>query len=85
MYKYYLWYDKLRMRTSKFVTGTLWATGVIVTMASKENPPRNGSGRQEIDDLPGKSHFDKPESNSDKQKLDKGRYIKAKTVWQIHM
>ena len=85
------------MRTTKFIAGTLRATGVIVSMVSKENQPGNGSGRQEIDDLPGNSHLDKPEINNDKQKLDKGRYInnekqkldkgryiKAKTVWQIH-
>ena len=46
-------------------------------MASKENPAGNESGRQEIDDLPEKSHLGKPEINNDKQKLDKGRYIKA--------
>ena len=46
-------------------------------MASKENPAGNESGRQEINDLPVKSHLGKPEINNDKRKLDKGRYIKA--------
>ena len=49
-----LQYDKLGMRTSKFVAGTSRAIAAIVSMASKENPPGNESGRQEIDDLPGK-------------------------------
>ena len=39
-------------------------------MASKENPAGNESGRQEIDDLPEKSHLGKPEINNDKQKLE---------------
>ena len=43
------------MRTSKFVAGTSRAIGAMVSMASmasKENPAGNESGRQEIDDLP---------------------------------
>ena len=47
-----------------------------MSMASKEKPPGNEFGRQQIDDLPGKSNLGKPEINSDKQKLNKGRHIK---------
>ena len=65
------------MRTSKFVAGTSRAIAAIVSMASKGNPPGKKSGRQEIDDLPEKSHLGKPEVNNDEQELDKGRYIKA--------
>ena len=46
-----------------------------MSMASEEKPPGNEFGRQQID-LPGKSNLGKPEINSDKQKLDKGRHIK---------
>ena len=46
-----------------------------MSMASEEKPPGNEFGRQQIDDLPGKSNLGKPEINSDKQKLDKGRHI----------
>ena len=65
------------MRTSKFVVGTSRAITAIVSMASKGNPAGKKSERQEIDDLPEKSHLDKLEVNNDKQELDKGRYIKA--------
>ena len=47
-----------------------------MSMASKENPPGNESGRQDIDDLLQKGHLGKSEINNDKQKLDKGRYIR---------
>ena len=54
------------MRTSKFVAGSSRAIAAM-SMASKGNPPGKKSGRQEIDDLPEKSHLGKPEVNNDKQ------------------
>ena len=48
-----------------------------MSMASEEKPPGNDFGRQQMDDLPGKSHLGKSEINSDKQNLDKGRHIKG--------
>ena len=50
---------------------------VGMSMASEDKLPGNEFGRQQIDDLPRKNHLGKPEINSDKQKLDKGRHIKG--------
>ena len=48
-----------------------------MSMGSEDKLPGNEFGRQQIDDLPRKNHLGKPEINSDKQKLDKGRHIKG--------